>query len=195
MALLGDVVIATVYQTGQFGRSDVLSGWTILAGSTIGLLASTQGRLCSTAFYAMRDSKTPLYFACVRVVLTAVSGYFLAVPIREALHLSTTMGAAFLTGTAGLSGWVEFVLLRRALSRTIGEFRSDRRTIAKFWLIAGFSAMLAYGIKLILPALNPMLEGVVVLGSYGLSYMGTTITLGLGEGKAIGQRLKKLARW
>ena len=40
-----------------------------LAGSAVGLLATTQGRLYSSAWYALRNAKTPLRYAIVRVLL------------------------------------------------------------------------------------------------------------------------------
>ena len=194
MALLGDVVIAAVYQTGQFKHDDVMSGWLILVGSTIGLLASTQGRLCSTAFYAMRDSRTPLYFACIRVLLTAVTGYLLALPLRRALGLSPTIGAAFLTASAGLAGWVEFLMLRRALCKKIGPFAVETALQVQLWTVAIFSGAVGFALKLVLPELYPMLSGVIILGVYGLIYLGMTTALGFGEGLAIRQALIRRRR-
>ena len=194
MALLGEVVIATVYQTGQFKHADVMSGWLILAGSTIGLLASTQGRLCSTAFYAMRDSRTPLYFACIRVLLTAVTGYLLALPVRSALGLSSTIGAAFLTGSAGLAGWVEFLMLRRALSKKIGAFAVATTLQIQLWAAATFSGTVGFALKLALPEMYPILTGLIVLGVYGLLYLGVTTAFGFGEGLAIRQALMRHRR-
>ena len=66
--VLGDVIVAAVYQTGRFTRGDAIYVWGILAGATVGLLASTLGRLYSSAYYALRDTRTPLRFAIVRVV-------------------------------------------------------------------------------------------------------------------------------
>ena len=47
---LGDMVAGAIYQTGKFTAVDTRYVWTILAGSGVGLLASTQGRLYSSAF-------------------------------------------------------------------------------------------------------------------------------------------------
>ena len=41
--------------------------WGILAGSALGLLASTLGRLYSSTYYALHDTRTPLAFAVVRI--------------------------------------------------------------------------------------------------------------------------------
>ncbi len=78
---LGDVIAAAIYQTGRFTHADSVYVWGILAGSGVGLLASTIGRLYSSAYYALRDTRTPLRFAVVRVVLTTVLGYLSALPL------------------------------------------------------------------------------------------------------------------
>ena len=69
---LGDVITAAIYQTGKFTHADSVRVWAILAGSGIGLVASTVGRLYSSAYYALRDTRTPVRFAILRVVLTTV---------------------------------------------------------------------------------------------------------------------------
>ena len=43
--------------------------------------AMTLGRLYSSAFYALRDTKTPLRFAMLRVALTAALGWIFALPL------------------------------------------------------------------------------------------------------------------
>jgi putative peptidoglycan lipid II flippase len=57
--LLGDQIIGGVFQSGKFTRSDTVWGWGILAGSGVGLLASTQGRLYASAFCALPSSASP----------------------------------------------------------------------------------------------------------------------------------------
>ena len=94
--------------------------WSVLAGSGVGLLASTSGRLYSSAFYALRDTRTPLNFAIIRVVLTVVLGYLFALPLPRLLGIDRHWGVAGLTLSAGIAGWVEFALLRRALQARIG---------------------------------------------------------------------------
>src|SRR5437899_3143074 len=67
---LGDIVAGSIFQTGAFSYADSLRVWAILAGSAIGLVAQTVARLYSSAYYALRDTRTPLRFAVIRVVLT-----------------------------------------------------------------------------------------------------------------------------
>ena len=66
---LGDVVAAALLETGRFRHADAVYVWAILAGSAVGLLASTLGRLYASTYYALRDTRTPLRYAIVRVAL------------------------------------------------------------------------------------------------------------------------------
>ena len=91
---LGDVIVAAIYRTGQFKQADVIYVWGILAGATVGLLAQTLGRLYSSTYYALRDTRTPLKFAIVRVVLTTVLGYLCAIPLPPAIGISSRWGVA-----------------------------------------------------------------------------------------------------
>ena len=177
--LLGDVVIAAIYRTGNFQQDDVLFVWAVLAGSSVGLLASTMGRLYSSAFYALRDTRTPLRFAVVRVALTLGLGYLCALPLPRLLGISPRWGAAGLTASAGIAGWLEFILLRRSLHREIGAIPGSRGRIARLWSVAIVSALLCVGIKLLLPLHNSILIGLCVLLPYGGIYVGVTRWMGI----------------
>ena len=59
----GDLLARVVYEGGNFGAKEVEWVWGVLAGSAVGLLASTLSRLYASALYALRDTKTPLRFA------------------------------------------------------------------------------------------------------------------------------------
>ncbi|HEX5633631.1 MAG TPA: murein biosynthesis integral membrane protein MurJ, partial [Gemmatimonadales bacterium] len=66
---LGHVLSAALFQTGRFSRDDTIFVWQILAAAGIGLLAGTLGRLYSSTFYALRDTRTPMRLALLRVTL------------------------------------------------------------------------------------------------------------------------------
>ena len=104
---LGDIVAAAIYQTGRFTHHDAVYVWAILAGSAIGLLASTLGRLYASTYYALHDTRTPLYYAVVRVLLTGALGYACALPLPPLLGIEARWGVVGLTGSAGVAGWLE----------------------------------------------------------------------------------------
>ena len=131
--VLGDVIVAAIYQSGRFTHADANYVWGILAGSTVGLLASTLGRLYSSTYYALKDTRTPLNYALIRVVLTTVLGYLSAIPLPHALGIDSRWGVAGLTISAGISSWIEFTLLRRTLNRRIGATGLSSTYLAKGW--------------------------------------------------------------
>lgn len=185
---LGDVIVATIYRSGRFGHQDVLFVWSVLAGSAVGLLASTSGRLYSSAFYALRNTRTPLNFALIRVALTLALGYFFALPLPRLLNIDQHWGVAGLTLSAGISGWVEFALLRRALHRRIGTVPVPGSHIAKMWTAALVAALLAYGVKGVLPFHNPLV-GAAVLVPYGAIYLLLTHLMRVSAASGILDRL------
>ena len=178
---LGDVIAAALLQTGRFRHADAVWVWRILAGSAVGLLASTLGRLYSSTYYALRDTRTPLRYALVRVALTTVLGYLCAMPLPRALGIDPLWGAAGLTASAGVAGWVEMLLLRSALNARIGRTGLPADYVAKLWAAAVAGAAAAWAAKLLLPALHPALAAVAILGPYGLVFIGATLALGLPE--------------
>ena len=177
--VLGDVIVATIYRGGHFTGHDVTFVWSVLAGSGVGLLASTSGRLYSSAFYALRDTRTPLNFAIIRVVLTVALGYFFALPLPRLLGIDQRWGVAGLTLSAGLAGWVEFALLRRALQARIGAVVASVSRVARLWVGALIASACAYGVKLVLPFHRPELVGLCVLSIFGLGYLGCVKLLGV----------------
>ncbi len=191
---LGDVIAAVLYQTGKFKHDDANYVWAILAGSTIGLLASTLGRLYSSTFYALRDTRTPLRCAVIRVILTTVLGYLCAIPLPPLLGIDLKWGVAGLTGSAGVAGWVEFTLLRKALNQRIGRTGLPLSFVARLWLGAAAGATVAWGFKLALPALHPLPLAVVVLGNYGVTYFMVTFLAQIPEAQTVIARILKVLK-
>jgi putative peptidoglycan lipid II flippase len=187
---LGDVVAAAVLQTGRFRRGESVYVWAILAGSAVGLLASTLGRLYSSTYYALRDTRTPLNYAIVRVVLTTALGYLFAIPLPRWLGIASVWGAAGLTASAGIAGWVELLLLRSTLNARIGRTGLAARYVASLWASALTGAAVAWVVKLALPALHPITTGMLVLGPYGIVFFAMTFALRIPEATSGLARLK-----
>jgi putative peptidoglycan lipid II flippase len=187
---LGDVIVGGIYQGGAFSRDTTLYVWGVLAGSTVGLLATTQARLYSSAFYSLKDTKTPLRFALIRVFLTITLGYFFGLILPGLLGYSTSWGTAGLTASAGMSGWVEFLLLRRSFKLRVGkEIHLSKIFLIKLWAAALLSAALAWGIKLGIGLKHPMLAIPVILLPYGVAYFALTAALGLEQPRSVIRRL------
>ena len=191
---LGDVMVAVLYQTGQFKHDATTYVWGILAGSTVGLLASTLGRLYSSTYYALHDTRTPLRYAILRVTLTIALGYVFAIHLPPLLGIDRKWGAAGLTASAGIAGWIEFALLRATLNKRIGHTGVPLALVSKLWIAAAAGAAVGWAIKLVLGPHHPFVVAIAVLIPYGLVYFGITSLLGLPEARALFGRVFKILR-
>jgi putative peptidoglycan lipid II flippase len=194
-AALGQVLAAALFQSGAFTRGDSFYIWGILAGASVGLLAGTMGRLYASGFYALRDTRTPLRFAVLRVVLTTGLGYLAAIPLPGLLGVPSRWGVAGLTASAGIAGWVEFALLRRGLNRRIGPTGLDPRLAGRLWLAAVAAAVAGGAVALWLPlAGHPIGLAAVVIAVYGGVYFSVTSALGVEEAAAFRRRISQPGR-
>jgi putative peptidoglycan lipid II flippase len=212
---VGRAVVAAIYETGKFGPEDTLYVWYILMGSVVGLLAATWGRLYSSAFYALGDTRTPLKFALVRVSLTIVLGLLFAFPLRPYIvlffvnmpglrlpHLDgieLRLGAVGLTASAGLAGWIEFLCLRASLKKRIGSADVPLGFISRVWISALLSALVALIFEsfildrgeLVLRFVHYNFEPLIVLGVFGVTYLVSATVLQVEETKLITRRLRR----
>jgi len=186
---LGDVITAAIYQTGKFSHADSIRVWTVLAGSGVGLVASTVGRLYSSAYYALRDTRTPMRFAILRVALTTILGYVCSRPLPKLLGIDPFWGAAGLTASAGFAAWVEFTLLRRGMNQKIGHGKFPTADFARLWLAAIIGAAVAWGVKLALHPQRPWIAAMVILVPYGAVYLGCTVMMGVEQAGGLVRRV------
>ena len=180
---LGDVIAAALLQTGRFTHEDALYVWAVLAGSAVGLLASTLGRLYSATYYALRDTRTPLRFAVIRVVLTGVLGYVCAIVAPPRLGVAPLWGTAGLTASAGVAGWIEFLMLRRALNQRLGRTGLPFSLTVRLWAAALAGAVAGWAVKLGVPVAEPIAVAALVLIPYGLIFLGFAMWLGVPEAR------------
>ena len=186
---LGDVVVGALYQTGAFTRDMTLYVWAILAGSAIGLLASTWGRLYASTYYALEDTRTPLRFALVRVVLTVVVGYVFAMYLPVELGLEPRWGAAGITLASGLAAWIEFHLLRRGLATRLGASGVPLRFLVKLWVSALAAAAAAWVVRLAVEGHHPLVVALFSLSMYGAAYFAIAAALGVPHSQRLLSRL------
>jgi putative peptidoglycan lipid II flippase len=186
---LGDVVTGALYQSGEFTREMTLYVWGILAAAAVGLLPATLGRLYSSAFYAMHDTRTPLRVALVRVSLGVTLGYVLALHLPGGFGLDARWGAAGITLASGLAAGVEYALLRRALGKRIGATHLPGGHVARLWGAAGTATAAGWLLRAALPPIHPIAEAVLVLTAFGLMYFGVAAAAGVPEARALIRRV------
>jgi len=202
--ILGRHIVAALFQTGHFTAQDTLWVWYILMGSTVGLLAATWGRLYSSAFYALRDTRTPLYFAIIRVTLTAGLGLLFAFPLRGELSyvllnlmrlpkpalpgIDLGLGVVGLTFSAGLSGWIEFLLLRWALQKRIGSTALPDHYPSKIWAAALCASGAGWGAAHFVHLHFRWADLGAILAAFGVVYVGLALAAGIPEARSLLRR-------
>ncbi len=207
--LLGDVIVAALYQTGEFDRTDTVLVYITLIGYAVGLLASTGTRLFSSTFFALRDTRTPARFAAVRVMTAALLGFFLMIQFEPVEIFGIQIGPGVLGGArvgdrllgavglslgAGLAAWLEWALLRRTLRDRIGAVGVGAGVLGRMFLAALAGAGAGWGARWALPPLHPIAAAVVILGFFGVTYFAVAAALKLPEASALFSRLGRVVR-
>jgi putative peptidoglycan lipid II flippase len=193
--MLGDVIASALYRHGRFTAEDTTFTWGILAAAAIGLLASTMGRLYSSAFYALHDTRTPLRISILRVAMAAALGWTLARYGPPALGIDARWGAAALALSSSLVGWLELTLLRRRLSPRVGVTGVPVRFIITLLFAAVGAGATGFAVKRIAEGadLHRIIVAGLALGAFAVVYGGIAVIVGVPEVKDIARRLK-LAR-
>src|SRR5690606_19521054 len=189
--LLGDLLVATLFQTGSFQADQTLLVYAILVAFSVGLLASTGTRLLASTFFALRDTRTPARYAAARVATAAVLAILFMVQFEPIASLGIAagpladlriggqpLGAVGLAAGSGVAAWLEWGLLRRALQRRIGPIGAGAGALVRMFAAALTAAAVGWGLRLLLPPLHPVLEGMAVFSAYGLTYLSMASLLG-----------------
>ncbi|MBV9033027.1 MAG: hypothetical protein JO182_00940, partial [Acidobacteriaceae bacterium] len=111
------------------------------------------------------------------------------------LGLHPNWGIAGLTASAGIAGWVEFVLLRRGLARKIGVVSLPANFTFRLWAVAFVAALLGYCCKMLFGTAHPRLLAALVVLLFGVIYFGGTALLGIEESRTtVNAVLRRLRR-
>jgi putative peptidoglycan lipid II flippase len=181
---IGGSIVALLFETGRFGAKDTEIVWLILAGSAFGLVPATQGRLLGSAFYALGDAKAPLRAALVRVAISAVLGYLIALPLREHYGYSAAWGAFGLTAASAFAGWVEFALLARWLSARIGKLPFPTRLAFGSFAVSLLAGAAGYATWL-------YVHRYAAIPVFGVVYLGIMMIARVPETRALTRRLRR----
>ena len=188
--VLGGAIVTLLLEGGRFTRGDTVRTWAILGGYALGLVASSLGRLYSSTFYALRDTRTPFRFAVARIVVTALLGYVLAFPVPRALGLPAWTGAVGLTAASGIGGWLEFALLRRAIGQRVGSVRIAGSTMS-LWMASFVAAAAGWGVTRLPVAMPRAVDAALAIAAFAAVYGAVTLALGVPQAQAIASRVRR----
>lgn len=194
---VGDAIAAALFRSGRFTGADTRWLWAILAGASLGLLASALARLYSSAFFALQDTTTPFRFALVRVAVGIALAYLLGIRAPGWIGVESRWGATGLTLAAGVAGWCEFALLRRALRQRIGALPPVLPALLRLWASALLAAVVTWAVRvpwLGADATPRRIEAAVLLAVFASAYGAVTLLWRVPEAVALVERVRRLRR-
>jgi len=121
----GIPVISVIFMHGKFGYDDVLLTYNSLVTASIGIIFISALRITTPAFYAMKDTRTPVISATVALFINLGAGYIL---------MHTPLKHAGLTLANTLSATVQMSILMVYLNSKTGgiDFKKIVRSVMKF---------------------------------------------------------------
>src|SRR5262249_45981608 len=99
------------------------------------------------------------------------------------LGIDPRWGAAGLTSSAGVAGWVEFVLLRSELNRRIGTTGLPSGFVATLWGAALAGAAAGWAMREYGTGASTFVTRALVLLVVGVVYLLATLALGVPEAR------------
>ncbi|CAN5680092.1 murein biosynthesis integral membrane protein MurJ [soil metagenome] len=222
--VLGDLVVAALLQTGRFGPQDTRLVWYVLAGLSVGLVATTASRVLQSGLYALGDTRSPATIAAVRVALTVVLGVVLMLqldrvaitgpgpsgldlvgdlpawaPVPLGLRDGTAagdlrLGAVGLALASAAGAALELVLLRRRLGARVGRLRPGGGHLRPVLIAGGAAAAVGLACRPLAEGLVPPLALLVAGLPAAGVYAALTLVLRVPEARALLTTARRRAR-
>lgn len=176
LAIMPLAIVSVLFERGAFSASDSVATATALAVYAAGLPAFVLQKILQPLYFAREDTRTPLRYAIICMVVNA----------GLAIGLAPIIG--FLAAPIGtsLAGWLMLVLLWRG-SRGMGEaVRLDPGCRRRWPRLLAASAIMGAALAMMLPRLDGMLSeslarypalAILVAGG-GLIYLASLLLLG-----------------
>lgn len=123
MLVMPNFLVSGLFQRGEFDASDAVGTALAVQAFAIGLPAFVLIKVFAPGFFAREDTKTPMRFAAVSMLVNVVVGVALFVIIRRYFD---EFGHVGLAAATSLAGWINAILLMIALRRR-GGLETDAR--------------------------------------------------------------------
>jgi putative peptidoglycan lipid II flippase len=152
LIVIAEPIISVLFQRGAFTAADTLPTAAALAAFAAGLPSFVLIKVLQPAFFAREDTRTPMWFAGINLVVNAV-GSLLLFLLFSWLGWMPHVGIALATTIAG---WINAAMLLMALMQA-GNFSADARLKRNLAFIVLASIAMGAALILALPWFEPHL--------------------------------------
>src|ERR671918_515692 len=182
--VVGDFLVAALYQSGEFDRPDVVQVWIILAVHALGLLATTGSRLLQSVLYGLGRPRTPARVAVVRVAVSLALGLVLMFQF-DRLVIEPD-------GLEQVGDLPAFAPLPERFRDPAGVQGQHHLGGVGLAVAAAAASLIEYrmlrcAVRPIAAGLVPIAAGLVVVAVVGVVYLGAAWRLGVPEARRIVQ--------
>ena len=125
LIVCGVPIVGALFRHGQFTAADAIFTAQALAAFSVGLPAYVLIKVLTPGYYARSDTRTPVRYATISMVVNLLLNLLLIVPLQH-------MGPPLATALASI---VNVALLYRTLARR-GQFTPDARLKRRAWRLA-----------------------------------------------------------
>lgn len=197
LAVAAEPIIRVLFERGAFLPADTAATAPALAAFAFGLPGFVLIKVFQPAFFAREDTKTPMRFAAVNMIVNVIGSLVLFYAF-DRLGYHPHIGIALATS---LAGWLNAAFLWAALVRT-DEFSADRRLLRSLPLIILASAIMGAVLWLALGALAPYLSASApiyvrfaalagLVGTGGVVYFGIIMLTGVLRPSQFASKLRR----
>lgn len=175
--VLGDVIVAALFQTGRFQSADTAVVGGVLAAYGIGLLGAACAKLFASGFFALRDTRTPVLISVATLVLSGTLAALLLRPLGVAgIALGSSVGAT-------VTLLAQLLLLERRLGPVLDRAAWRSFGVSVAGAVAGAGAGIgaaAWGADA-----GPVLRAAAAMGAFGAVYALATLALNHPDAKRV----------
>ncbi|MGH7717646.1 MAG: murein biosynthesis integral membrane protein MurJ [Gemmatimonadaceae bacterium] len=185
----GDLIVGLLYRSGRFGAEEQRLVHWILAAYALGLVSFSSVKLVASAFYAMRDYRTPLLAAVASIVAGTSAAVAMALSLR-----ASPVGAVGLAAGAALGSYVNLIVLSGRLHRRLGKLYTPAMWTGT-WRIAAASAVagaVAFPVRWLLRDQHVAITAVATLPVFGVVFLAVAYRWGSNEAARWLRRLRFL---
>lgn len=175
LILLGERLVATLYQRGAFGTDDARVVGIVVACYAIGLSASGASGTLKSGLHALGDTAVPARVAAVRLFAGLLAGGALMVPMDGIRVGPLGLGAAGLALGSAAGAWTEFLLLHRTLRKRIGPCLPASGAVLRILLAALCAGLVARG-----------MADWMAVGGGGIAHLPAAVRIPVETGLALG---------
>lgn len=158
LLVVAEPIIRVLFERGAFSSADTRATAHALAAFSIGLPAFVLIKVLQPSFFAREDTRTPMRFAGVNLVLNA-GGSLLLFFVFKAAGFMPHVGIALATS---LAAWINALMLWVTLRRR-GDFVIDKRLARNVPLIALASALMGACVAAIAAYFDALLKAPTAL--------------------------------